>query len=74
MREILEKRNMRPVRYKCNNCGKIIMRDPMVGGDGIIRKTPRVWMNSFCEEFGKNARLYRVKSSRRLPLTATRKG
>jgi len=52
---------MKPRWYKCNKCGKIVRRDPMVGGDGRIRKTPRVWMTSFCEQTGKTTRLYEYK-------------
>lgn len=47
--------------YQCNVCGKIVLRDPMIGGNGKIQKTAARWMESFCEATGKNARLYRLR-------------
>lgn len=36
-------------KYKCNKCGKI-----------ILRNSTKYWIKSFCEETGKDARLYRI--------------
>lgn len=39
-----------PARYRCKHCGKIVSRD---GG--------KAWINSYCEQTGRDTRLVRIK-------------
>lgn len=39
-------------KYKCNACGKIVLRD--LGW--------KQWTKSYCESTGKHARLYRISA------------
>lgn len=40
------------IKYKCKHCGKVVLRD-----------SQKKWINSYCEETGKMARLWRLKES-----------
>ena len=44
-----EKTTRHPVSYRCNKCKRVEKRNVL-----------RLWMNSWCEETGKMARLYRI--------------